>query len=270
MKHIASRDNPTYRTLLGLATQGRERRRLGQSLLDGEHVLAAALEAGHSPRMLVFEETRQATLAQAWGARLPGIPVLVLAPGLFKALSPVDSPSGLMALVDIPAAFHRAVPEDAGLLLLEDIQDPGNLGALLRVAAAAGLGRVCLSRGCAEAWSPKCLRGGQGAQFQLAIEEGADLVSVAQDCPGPVHAGLLGASRSLYQLDLTGPVGFAFGNEGAGLSPALSAVCQPFAIPMPGRVESLNVATAAAVCLFERVRQRGVTSPGPAVPAGTA
>lgn len=250
MKHIASRDNPTYRQLHGLARDARERRRQGRTLLDGEHLLESALQAGLAPVMLVFAQDQGATAA--WQARLEGVPAISLAASLFKALSPVETPSGLLAVVDIP----RDRPGNEGfLLLLEDIQDPGNLGAILRVAAAAGGHRVCLSRGCAEAWSPKCLRGGQGAQFQLAIEEGVDLVGAAQAFGGPVYAGLPGAGPSLFDLNLKGRVGFAFGNEGAGLSRALQSACQPFSIPMPGRVESLNVATAAAVCLFERVRQ---------------
>lgn len=253
MKHVASRDNPTFRELLGLAQKPRERRRARQTLLDGEHLLQAALEAGQTPRLLVFAEQLPSAQVEAWCARLPTVPALTLADQLFAALSPVDSPSGLLALIDIPAP--AAAAEDGFLLLLEDVQDPGNLGAILRVAAAAGGRRVCLSKGCAEAWSPKCLRGGQGAQFQLAIEEGADLPALARAYAGPVYAGLLGAADSLYSLDLRGPVGFAFGNEGAGLSAPLREACRPFIIPMPGRVESLNVATAAAVCLFERVRQ---------------
>ncbi|MCP5277192.1 MAG: RNA methyltransferase [Thiobacillus sp.] len=252
MKHIASRDNPTFRHLHGLARNARDRRGQRQTLLDGEHLLEAALQAGLKPCLLAFAESYPQTALAAWLYRLGPVPSISLADGLFAALSPVETPTGVLAVLDIP---ERVTDDEGFILLLEDIQDPGNLGALLRVAAAAGGHRVCLSKGCAEAWSPKCLRGGQGAQFQLAVQEGVDLESVARDFPGPVYAGMLGVSRSLYDLDLSGRVGFAFGNEGAGLSRELQAACQPFSIPMPGRVESLNVATAAAVCLFERVRQ---------------
>lgn len=253
VKQITSRENPSYRTLLGLAGNRRDRREMGQTLLDGEHLLESALQAGLLPRQLAFSELYPVPLRDAWLARIPQVPALLLAPSLFAALTPVESPVGLLAVVDIPAT-----PPETGdcLLLLEDIQDPGNLGAILRVAAAAGAGRICLSKGCAEAWSPKCLRGGQGAQFQLSIQEGVDLTVEAAAYASPIYAGLLGANKSLFDLDLKGKVGFAFGNEGAGLSASLLAVCQPFSIPMSGRVESLNVATAAAVCLFERVRQR--------------
>ncbi|HNQ03925.1 MAG TPA: RNA methyltransferase [Thiobacillaceae bacterium] len=253
---IRSRDNPTFKALAELARSPRARRRTGQTLLDGEHLLQAALDAGHVPDLLILAQGCVPALRRKWVRTLAGTPVLELTRGLFAALTPLETPSGLLARIPVPAGrTDRAGDLPEGLLLLEDIQDPGNLGAILRVAAAAGMARVCLSQGCAEAWSPKSLRGGQGAQFQLALREGVDLVAEARAFAAPVHAGLPGDGTSLFQLDLRGRVGFAFGNEGAGLSAELQAVCTPFSIPMRARVESLNVATAAAVCLFERLRQ---------------
>ncbi len=175
-----------------------------------------------------------------------------MAEGLFRTLSPSRTPSGLLAEASIPVQVPRG---SRFVVLLEDIQDPGNLGALIRCAAGAGVEAVMLSPGCCDAWSPKALRGGQGAQFLVPIEEDADLAAAAGRLPGPCHAAVLGAAPKLYDLDLTGPCAFAFGNEGAGLSPALLRACRPFTIPMPGGTESLNVAAAAAVALFERVRQ---------------
>ena len=117
---------------------------------------------------------------------------------------------------------------------------------------------VYLSEGCADAWSPKALRGGQGAHFVLPIIERADLLQVIADFNGQTLATSL-HGESLYALDLTQPVAFVIGNEGAGLSDALLAAAgQRVHIPMPGNVESLNAAAAAAVCLFERVRQVGL------------
>jgi TrmH family RNA methyltransferase len=141
-------------------------------------------------------------------------------------------------------------------VLLEDIQDPGNLGAILRSAAAAGVQTIYLSKHCADVWSPKVLRAGMGAHFVLSIQENADLPQVAQGLPGMLIAMSLDADQSLFDLQLTGPVAFAVGNEGVGLSTELAQMAtQRVKIPMPGAVESLNAAAAAAVCLFERVRQ---------------
>ncbi|MEW5787460.1 MAG: RNA methyltransferase [Pseudomonadota bacterium] len=254
LKTITSRDNPVYRDLLDLATARKVRRERGQTLLDGPHLLEAALAAGFRPQRLILSESAATSSLGGWLARLPDVPALCLPDALFARLAPVDSPAGLASVIAQP---RPATASGDCVVLLENIQDPGNLGAILRVAAAAGATSVQLSKGCAEAWSPKCLRGGQGAHFLLSIHEGVDLPALAEAFPGPVHAASLAGTASLYDLDLRGPVGFAFGNEGAGLSDGLCALARPFRIPMPGAVESLNVATAAAVCLFERVRQRG-------------
>jgi TrmH family RNA methyltransferase len=254
MKAISSRDNPTYKELLALASDRRSRRQIGRTLLDGAHLLQAGLDARVTFSRLVFSETAANSPLADWCQRLPETPACVLPDALFNHLAPVDTPVGLIGVIDIPQAPD--MPQGDCIVLLENIQDPGNLGAILRVTAAAGAEAVHLSLGCCEAWSPKCLRGGQGAHFQLVIHENADLPALAQDFGGPVYAASLGGTASLFDLDLRGRVGFAFGNEGAGLSPQLCTAAQPFIIPMPGKVESLNVATAAAVCLFERVRQR--------------
>lgn len=267
LKSITSRDNPVYQEILALAGDRKARRQAGKAVLDGPHLLEAALQANAGPIRLVFSESAMSGVLGEWAQRLPEVPGLVVTDRLFASLSPVDTPAGLLSVIDIPLPASKAAE---CVMLLENIQDPGNLGALLRVAAASGVGSVHLSIGCAEAWSPKCLRGGQGAHFLLEIHEGIDLPVFAREFRGPIHAASLGAPVSLFALDLHGPVGFAFGNEGAGLSEALRAVAQPFSIPMPGRVESLNVATAAAVCLFERVRQTAVKEPGAARQAGSA
>jgi TrmH family RNA methyltransferase len=254
MKVINSRDNPLFKELLGLANDRRARRLSQRTLLDGPHLLQAGLDAGVVFQRLVFSQTGVAGELADWCRRLPQTPACVLPDALFNGLTPVETPTGVLAAIEIPPPSNAQ--QNACIVLLENIQDPGNLGAILRVAAAAGADAVHLSQGCAEAWSPKCLRGGQGAHFQLAIHESAELPELAKAFGAPVYAASLGASEALFDLDLRGRVGFAFGNEGAGLSAQLCAAAKPFIIPMPGKVESLNVATAAAVCLFERVRQR--------------
>jgi RNA methyltransferase, TrmH family len=142
-------------------------------------------------------------------------------------------------------------------VLLEAIQDPGNFGSILRSAAAAGAGAVYLSHGCADPWSPKTLRAAMGAHFLLPIYEQSNLAEVARIFKGKVIASTPDAKNTLYQTRLAGPVALVFGNEGAGLSEALLQACgERVRIPMHGGTESLNVAAAAAVCFFERVRQR--------------
>ena len=253
VKAITSRDNARYRSVLALAENRQTRRESGRTLLDGEHLLGEALAVGLVPDLLVFSESVPAMLT--WHDRLPAVPAIQLPASLFRRLSPVATPSGIVSVLEIPRR-HSNKGQGDFVLMLEEIQDPGNLGGLLRSAAAAGVDTVYLSGGCAEAWSPKVLRGGQGGHFKLNIVEGVELAETIQAFSGSVYAAKLGESRSLYRLPLHGRFAFLFGNEGAGLSERLVALAEPFSIPMPGQVESLNVAAAAAVCLFESVRQR--------------
>lgn len=248
---ITSPHNQRFKTLKKLTESADARREQLQTLLDGEHLLAAALDAGILPALLM---TAPSSPPSPLLARCAGLERLELAQGLFNLLSPVKAPTGILALIDIPQT--RPPDEVDFCVLLEAIQDPGNLGAMLRSAAAAGVEVAYLSPECADAWSPKVLRGGMGAHFSMHIIEHADLPAVARTFPGSVCAAALGAEHSLYQTDLRGPVAFAVGNEGMGLSSEFCATASvEFTIPMPGRMESLNAAAALAICLFERVRQ---------------
>lgn len=130
---------------------------------------------------------------------------------------------------------------------------------MMRSAAAAGIRHILFSKNCADAWSPKVLRAGMGAHFALHLHECADLAHWLNTWRGQsIATALHPDSRPLYTLDLRGDTAWLFGNEGAGLSAALQQQASTRAvIPMAGQTESLNVAAAAAVCLFEQVRQRG-------------
>lgn len=257
IKRITSRDNPFYKSLHKLSSSARERRAAGQTLLDGAHLLRAFLDTGNKPsHLLVNEQALQDAEILALLEACPEVQQTQLDDTLFAQLSELKTPNGLLALIDIPPAGVE-VAHSQFALLLEDIQDPGNLGSILRSAAAAGCDAVFLSPGCADAWSPRVLRAGMGGHFALSILESADLLKVAAQFSGKILAASLQAERSLYACNLRGKLAFAIGNEGAGLSPALlQAAQQHFIIPMPGRVESLNAAAATAVCLFEAVRQR--------------
>jgi TrmH family RNA methyltransferase len=255
MKNIISRDNPTYKQLKKLTESARERRKAGRTLLDGVHLIEAYLAAGHVPDLLVVSESglghpECAVLLK----KVPSFNIAVLPDLLFNEISPVETPVGLLAVVAIPEPGADDQPKFC--LLLEDIQDPGNLGSMLRSAAAAGAEAAYLTLGCADAWSPKALRAGMGSHFLMHIEERVVGTEKVTAFAGMSVATSLDAPSSLYDLDLTGPVMILVGNEGAGLSAELQqAASHRVTIPMPGRVESLNAAAAAAVCLFERVRQ---------------
>lgn len=254
MKHIQSRDNAFYKQLKKLAESGRERKKSGQTLLDGVH-LVEAYEATCGPvETLVVSESALAggEVAAYVGDR----ETVVLADALMRELGLVDAPSGLVAVVPLPA---RATAADRckDAILLDGVQDPGNVGTLLRTAAAAGVTQALLSPGCAAAWSPKVLRAGQGAHFVLSIHEDADLASFMADYAGITAVTCLNGALSLYEAEWQGPLAWVFGAEGLGVRRELiAAAALKIRIPMPGAVESLNVGAAAAVCLFEAVRRR--------------
>lgn len=269
MKFITSRDNPTFKELVKLQKSSRHRRVLDLTLLDGVHLVQAYFALGEPEKLVVSETGREnpeirfllekVTEVTEGGVNREAI-AIVLPDALFREVSTVKTATGLMAVVAIPSP--EAIPVQKGgqvesfCVLLEAIQDPGNVGSILRSAAAAGASDVYLSEGSADAWSPKTLRAAMGAHFLVRIHEQVDLVQVAGGFKGKVIATILGAKKSLYQMRLTGPIAFVFGNEGAGLTDELLQVAhERITIPMPGGAESLNAAAAAAVCFFERVRQ---------------
>jgi TrmH family RNA methyltransferase len=255
MKQIQSHDNPFFKELVKLCGSARQRSKANQTLLDGTHLLAAYLESGQQPQHILLNAAAlQDKEISALLKRAAGVPVTQLDDKLFAQLSELKTPTGILALIGIR---HPPVMQSSFALLLEDIQDPGNLGSMLRSAAAAGCDAVFLSTGCADAWSPKVLRAAMGGHFALRIYERQDLPGVAKGFAGELLAASLQAKRSLYECGLRGNVAFMIGNEGAGLSAdLLEQATQKIAIPMRGKVESLNAAAAAAICLFEAVRQR--------------
>lgn len=258
MKTVASRDNPSYKAMARLVASAAERRKTGMSVLDGAHLLAAFLDAGGEPEDIMVSEAGLAD-PEISGllARAPRARVTRMSDALFDGLSTVESPTGVLAAVPTPAP--RPASLDAKLaLLLEDIQDPGNVGTLLRSAAAAGADHVLLSPQCAFAWSPKVLRAAMGAHFATNIVERADLADFLLRYRGQGVALAADGAHSLYEIDLMGPTALVVGNEGAGLSRSvLEAATIRARIPMSGRIESLNAGTAGSVALFEAVRQRG-------------
>lgn len=254
MKHIQSRDNPFFKALKRLAQSGRERRQTGSTVLDGVHLIEA-YEAAIGPveTLVVSDEGLGRTEI---GAFVAGRETVVLSAALFREVGLVEHPSGVMAVARVPD--RPGVPDGtADAVLLDGVQDPGNVGTLLRSAAAAGFRQVLLAADCAAPWSPKVLRAGQGAHFALDIFEDADLPAFMAGYGGTTAVTCLEGAESLFTARWEGPVAWIFGSEGQGVRPAVAAAARlKIRIPMPGRVESLNVGAAAAVCLFETVRRR--------------
>lgn len=261
MKRIDSRENAHFKALRRLVESSRERKTSGLSLLDGPHLVSLYQEQVGAPEQIVVSRAGlEDPEIRAIVDRLQGVQVVLLGDALFKDVSSVVTPAGIVAVVKTPRP--RPIPQQLETcIMLEDLQDPGNLGSILRSAAAAGVQHVLLSGKSVHAWSPRVLRAGMGSHFLLQVYERADLVAAADAFTGTVIATRTTGARSLFETDLSGTVALLFGNEGGGLSEELRKKAHTeIAIPMPGKTESLNVAAAVSVCLFERVRQLAVSA----------
>jgi TrmH family RNA methyltransferase len=258
MKTITSRDNPFYKELKQLATSSQARRKAGHSLLDGVHLCQGYLDLRGLPLHCVVSESALANpevaaiIQRCEGAHAH---VTALPDALYGAISQVEHGVGLMFLVETPRPLQpEALVESA--VLLDSVQDPGNVGSILRSAAAAGIRQVYCGEGTAFCWSPKVLRAAMGAHFVLEIFENVDLAALVRASKIAVLATSGYAEQRLYDVDLRQPVAWLLGHEGQGVAADLLALAtHQVVIPHVGQVESLNVAACAAVCFFEQLRQ---------------
>ncbi len=249
---ISSRDNPALVRLRKLADDPSGYRKTGSVWIEGDHLLRAARLRGWLPALVVA--TPEALQDAALLALTEGVVrVLVVPPALFKGLSGLESPAQIGAELTLPEP--ATIAPQAASLVLDRLQDAGNVGAILRSAAAFGVRQVLALKGTAALWSPKVVRAGQGAHFGLRLIEGllaSDLAALAT----PMVATSSHAASSLDKLVLPRPCAWVMGHEGQGVSAELLARCAlTVGIPQPGGEESLNVAAAAAICLYESFRQ---------------
>lgn len=260
MKSIASRDNPDYRllnrVLAGKRVAGERYDNITRIALEGVHLCESWLQSVGQPDLAFFDETRIAhpeiaeVLRQIEPAR-----IRLCSPALMRAASQVVQGQGLIFLAQSPCPVGPSRIRE-NCLWLDRVQDPGNMGTLLRTAAAAGILQVFLSEGCVAAWSPKVLRSAQGAHFALQIHENQDLQALRERLDIPLLVTALENGRSLYEADLPPQAAWVFGNEGRGVAPEIiTAADLRIYIPQAPAVESLNVAIAAGICLFEQRRR---------------
>ena len=243
--HISSRDNAFVKDLKRLAQDNTAYRKQGQVWLEGDHLCRAALTRGLQPTTAVFSESfwpeAQSNYAQA------ATKIIVTSDAIFADISGLESPSRMGFLLDLPVATGL-IPEVA-TVILDRVQDAGNVGSILRSAAAFGFKQVLALKGTAALWSPKVLRAGMGAHFGLTLIEG-----LAPDTLQALQVPLVVTSshqgQLLHQQTLPQPCAWVLGHEGQGVSEALMArATRSVRIAQPGGEESLNVAAAAAICL---------------------
>ena len=259
---LRSRDNPLYKRLRALKERGGDRE---LCLLEGPKLVLEALAAG----MEVVEaatapraEASSAGAAALSALRGREVPVRRLTAELFTSLSEAETSQGVLALARRPAAEEERLFGGTPLVLVADgVQNPGNLGGLVRTAEAAGASGAILAAGCADPFSWKALRGSMGSAFRLPLLRGRAIGEAldALETRGVAVLATAGDGERRYdEADLRGPVALVVGSEGAGLPPAVrERAAHRLRVPLAGPVESLNVGVAAALVLFEAARQRG-------------
>lgn len=259
MKQISSRDNPLYKDLKQLASSASARKKAGRTILDGVHLCQSFLQHAGVPEYCVISDAsidlpEVGALIHACESK--NVNCIVLPDNMYQIMSQVENGIGMMFVIKTP---QHTSPTNltSNAVVLDNLQDPGNLGSILRSAAGAGIEQVFCSIGTASAWSPKVLRAGMGAHFALQIYESVDLYALLREAAIPVLATSSHTSTTIYQVNLNRPVAWLFGHEGQGVDPALMALAtEKVTIPQRDAIESLNVAASAAICFFEQVRQR--------------
>lgn len=242
---ITSRDNPLLKELRRLNEDSTAYRKLGRFWVEGDHLCRAALVRGWQPAIAVFSESfwplAPVDIAQA------AIKNIVIPDALFSGISGLESSAGMGFVFDLPAA--AALQPGVASVILDRVQDAGNVGSILRSAGAFGFRQVIALKGTAALWSPKVLRAGMGAHFGLQLVESVELPALdALAVPIIVTSSHLGALIQSQRLPM--PCAWALGHEGQGVGEALMArAALSVRIGQPGGEESLNVAAAAAICL---------------------
>lgn len=261
MKAIASADNPLYKSLKTLNT-AKGRGKQGLFIAEGPHLVEEALKSGAEIRFAVIRddaiEKHDPLLRKAENA---GGEVLSFAPKLFNALADTDTPQGILAVVGIKKRTLGEVSRGSGRIavILERVQDPGNLGTILRTALAVGAGFAVITPESADSWSQKAVRASQGAVLHLPIVEAgsaAEAVKALNAQGWHTACGCMNA-ENFFTRKPYARTAVVIGNEAAGVSAEAAAACSAkYTLPMPGGAESLNAAVAAGIMLYDIWREQ--------------
>lgn len=258
MKKISSAQNPLVKKLVQLSEKQSFRNKQKMTIIEGAHLTAEWLKRFGAPDFCVISSSsKRSEEVEAIIQKCEELntEIIELEAKIYSKISPVIEGVGVLFVVKIPENQGVDFCEDS--IILDRVQDPGNLGTILRSAVGFGVKQIICSKGTVSAWSPKVLRAGMGAHFQLEIFENEDLKEVIENLKVPTFATSLKAQKTIYDEDFTVKTAWIFGNEGSGVSEeVLSKVEKKVIIPQIGEIESLNVAMAATVCLSEQSRQR--------------
>ncbi|MFN4349514.1 MAG: TrmH family RNA methyltransferase [Hylemonella sp.] len=243
--HITARDNPLLKELRKFSQDSTAYRKTGRFWVEGDHLCRAALLRGRQPAIAVFAESAWPLFAAEFGAS--AAKTVLVPDALFDGISGLESPSRLGFVFDLPA--DAALQPGLASVILDRVQDAGNVGSILRSAAAFGFQQVVALKGTAALWSPKVLRAGMGAHFALHLVESVG-PEVLDELAVPIIVTSSHQGELIHRQTLPWPCAWALGHEGQGVGAELMArAALSVRIAQPGGEESLNVAAAAAICL---------------------
>ena len=243
MTVLTSKENPKVKHWAKLASDARYRKSEGRTLLEGPHLVAAWRQTRRKAAAIIVTEQ---ALEKKEISDLAGMTPVIVSEGVFGAIVDADNPPGIAAEIEIPQGNAK---EGSDVVFLEGVQDPSNVGAIIRSAAAFGIGEVVLDQACADPWSPRALRAGMGGHFALAVRQVTQLP--LKDFQGTLVCTVVKGGSPLRETKLQGRLGWIFGSEGSGVSPQAEKHAKlRVTIPLAASTESLNVAAAAAICLY--------------------
>jgi RNA methyltransferase, TrmH family len=243
MSVLTSKDNPKVKHWAKLASDARYRRSEKHALIEGPHLLAAFQASGAKAVAILVTEK---ALAGKEIAGLAGKSPTIVSEGVFRSIVEAENPPGIAAEIAIPEPRKS----DGDVVFLEGVQDPSNVGAIIRSGAAFGIGEIVLDQACADPWSPRALRAGMGGHFSLPIRQVARLDVAGFD--GTLHCTVVRGGKPLGEAKFQGRLGWIFGGEGRGVSAELEKLARTkVTIPIAPGTDSLNVAAAVAICLYE-------------------
>lgn len=257
MQTISSNKNIFVKKLIQLSSSSKARRKQGLTIVEGIHLTSEYLKKVGSPEYCILasdidnSEINDIVLE----CQKRKVKIITIEQNIYTKISPVVTSAGIMFVIKNTNSAVD-INYEIGTVILDGVQDAGNLGTILRSAVATGVKQIICSQNTVSAWSPKVLRAGMGAHYSLNIIENQNLTDIVPNFKVPIFTTSLKATNSIYQTNLSGEVVWIFGNEGQGVSKEIQAlVTNHIIIPQSSNIESLNVAMAATICMFEKMRQ---------------
>lgn len=260
MQPITSIFNSNIKHAAALLAQHRYRKKNAQTVIEGVHLLEAYCKHNLPIKQVILSQTAYThpevinLLTDTECTSINPKNIVITTDALYKKIRTLGDGVDIMALIDTPMPTLGNISTDC--LILDGLQDTGNIGTLLRTAAAVGISTIITTPNTAHLWSPKCLRAGMGAHFSIKIYEQICANTLLQKIKLPLYATSSHTDKVIYQHNLTHPMAWVFGHEGQGVSDVLLKNATAIALPQPGGQESLNVGVAGSVCLYEMLRQR--------------